>query len=857
MKKFRLFLISLLILAASLPLFNRAEAFAEQNNGDKVQTGIFLPTSYLQYYKLDNPYALCRYKTDEEDFVAISQRNSIVIYRDEKFSKIELINESDKPITTLQRYENYLLYLYKSVVWALDISEFGSVNWQAPEAEKISNPSSPFSILASNSSFSVCGDKIVCFDSDFIYLYQIKKDAFGSLTVEEINKTPQESVTKLLLSKSGKVYFAKSGQMGIFVWDGQGVTTFNAEASTVRTLTESEDGSTLYYSCAEGIFGLDCQTATKTLIKSISSDTANPDLGEIYQPQGICLLGQYLWVVDSNINAVQEIDLANGNKFTEFAITTNSTAVNRLTAGVKDIAVDKDVIYALDNGRIVAIKDIDTKERRYSRINLGSAPVSEFAAGNDYVCYSNGNTVSICKFIPIDEDGVEYELSDHQSLSFSNASEIIDLSYSEGYFYVAYTSTYDNVNHPCIYKINTNAEEFTVEEVIFEDTEVGSVIEVTADVFGTVYYCARNASNYEFYSYDGKELKLIASRPYESNVLNLQTDFDGKLFALYENNAIDVIEESKITSKTLETSANLGSINPAKSMCLSYKSQTAYFIFEGLILSSSNTEDLNVSTPHTISIPEGFSTAYNANMQFANVKEGAKLFEIDIEKLDGEYFEFIDNLEAEGADTDYAVIPLNGKYSLLIKDGVSAVARNTDIVSTRMQESESLTKFAVVAFTPYSVPVLESPYKNDNGIDKYQSAEITGKITFNDINYYVIKTDDGSGYIPETFLVDDIITEDGNLSVSDVYVYKKGGVEVYDSKGNQIGTIEKKTKVTVLEKGNKLTILFGDGVGYIDSGCIVTNSKSEILKSVAVVLCALSVCVTAFYFEKRYLLKRR
>lgn len=857
MKKLRLILAFILILVASLPLFNKAEAFAEQNSSDKVQTGIFLPTSYLQYYKLDNPYALCRYKDDSEDFVAISQKNSIVIYRDEKFSKIDLVNESDKPVTTLQRYDNYLLYLYKSVVWALDISEFGSVNWVAPEAEKISNPSSPFNILASNSSFSVCEDKIVCFDSDFIYLYKISTDSFGGLKVDEITKTPQESVTKLLLSQNGMVYFAKSAQKGIFVWDGNTVSTFNAEASTVRTLAESDDGETLYYSCAEGIYSLDIHTATSTLIKEVTTNSTNPDLGAIYEPQGICLFEDKLWVVDSEINAVQEIDLANENEFTQFAITTNSTAVNRLTSGVKDITVDKDVIYALDSGRIVAIKDIDSLDRKYSRINLGYAPVNEFSAGNGYVCYSNGNVVNICNVEPLDEEGIEYSISTHKSLTFTDASQIIDISYSEGYFYVCFTATYDNVNHPCIYRINTKTEYFLAEQIIFEQTEVGSAIEVTADVFGTVYYCSRNASNYEFYSFEANELKLVAKRPYESNLLNLQTDFDGKLYALYENNAIDIIEYGSVTSKTLETSPNLGEINPAKSMCLSYKSQTAYFIFEGLILSSSNVADLNISTPHTISIPQDFSLAYNSNQQFASVKEGAKLFEIDVTELDGEYFKFIDNFEADSPETDYAVIPLNDKYSLLIKDGVSAVARNSDVLSTRSAEAENLKKYAVVAFTPYSIPVLEAPYKNAEGIAKYQLTEIVGKITFNEINYYIVKCGETYGYVPDTFVVDSIITEDGNLNVSDVYVYKKGGIIVYDGDGNQIGTIQKKTKVTVLEKGNKLTIIFGDSVGYINSDCIVSSSKAEILKSVAIILGALSICVTALYFEKRYLLKRR
>ena len=91
----------------------------------------------------------------------------------------------------------------------------------------------------------------------------------------------------------------------------------------------------------------------------------------------------------------------------------------------------------------------------------------------------------------------------------------------------------------------------------------------------------------------------------------------------------------------------------------------------------------------------------------------------------------------------------------------------------------------------------------------------------------------------------------------DVYVFKKGGITVYDKDGNVIGVIEKKTRVTVLETGAKLTILYGNGVGYIDSDYIVTSSKSEILKSIAIILCALSICITALYFEKRFLLNGR
>jgi hypothetical protein len=272
---------------------------------------------------------------------------------------------------------------------------------------------------------------------------------------------------------------------------------------------------------------------------------------------------------------------------------------------------------------------------------------------------------------------------------------VVDITYSENAFYVIATDTINNESHPIVYKISLADENPKVENILSENTQAGSALEIVTDVFGTIYYCTKNVNNYDFYSFDGNEVKFIASRPIELDILNLQTDFDGKLYALYENNKIDIISETGVITKELKTSPNLGSISPAKSMCLSCNSQTAYFIFEGLILNSSEVSDLNIATPHTINIPDGFNTSFSQAQEFARVKEGAKLFEIDITNLDGEYFKFLDYQNATSPQTDYAVIKLNDKYSLLINGDVCAVARNSDVINRRLAEEFSSSKFAV------------------------------------------------------------------------------------------------------------------------------------------------------------------
>lgn len=855
MKKFAITALAILCLSIVFPFLVKIDANASHTEGDKIQTDIFLPTSYLQYYKLEDPSAICRYQNQNEEFVAISQKNSIVIYKNEKFSKIELVNVDDRPVTTLSRYENYLLYLYDSAVWALDITGFDTVGWIPPSAEQIANPNGTIPILTSASSFSVYGDNVVCTSTDYVYLYKIEKDGFGKLKVSEISKTAQNDVTKLLLSNE-KVYFSKSSQDGIYLWDGNEITVFDSEARNVRMLTESNNGDTVYYSCASGIYAINTITKTKTTVKTVATD-GNKDLGTIYNPQGICLIDDKLWVVDNEINAVQEIDLKGGNAFTEFAITTNSQAVNRLTSNAKDIVVDKDTIYALDEGRIVVIDDISKTDKSYSRINLTTSLIETFSVGNGYVCYTTGNVVNVCKIARIGDEGIEFEISETSSYTLSGEDKIVDVSFSEGIFYLAYNKTHEGENHPYVCKIDVRKDEFSVEKVVFEDTESGTAIQIVSDVFGTVYYCAENGNNYEFYSFDGNEVKFIATKNITSKILNLQTDFDGKLYALYENNAVDIIEDNKITSKTLETSSNLGTINPAKSMCLSCNSQKAYFIFEGLILSSAVATELNVSTPYSIDIPKDFNLSFNPAQSFAKVKEGAKLFKVDATKLDGEHFEFLGYLEAKSKDTEYAIIKLDEKFSLLIKENVVAVARNSDVLSPNFSATPTEKNlFAIVDFKIYTLPVLSSEFVIDSTFAYGEKVDIVGEITFNNENFYIVKKGEISGYIPKTFLVDSVYIDDGTTEICDVYVYKKGGVKVYDADGNVIGTLNKKTKVTVLKRGNTLTIIYKDGVGYVDSDCIVSSSSQDILKAVAVILASISALVTLLFFEFRYLFRK-
>ena len=136
-----LFLILLAIIGvATTPLSGyptaKAEneaATTEETAEKKVSTDIFLPTSYLQYYKLNKPYAICRYKNGNSEFVAISHAGEIVVYDNdtgnETFKKIPLegYSEDDEGVPSLARFGKYLLFTQKSYIYYVDISDFNNI----------------------------------------------------------------------------------------------------------------------------------------------------------------------------------------------------------------------------------------------------------------------------------------------------------------------------------------------------------------------------------------------------------------------------------------------------------------------------------------------------------------------------------------------------------------------------------------------------------------------------------------------------------------------------------------------------------------------------------------------------------
>ena len=829
MRKLSVFL-SLIMLTAFLTLpFGRA-AFAAQD--DDIKTEIFLPTSYLQYYKLDNPYALCRYVDDDGgEVMAISHKNAIVIYRDEKFSSLPL-DLLDNQVKTIGHYGNFILYVYDLKIYAIDITGFNESDWNYEANVEDTG--------ISCNTFSVCGDTLVTATESNVYFYRIKENKEKFERESEYFKTFRATKpSNLLYSDDGKLYYDCSDDSAIYVYDGEeSKTLLNAEGS-VRYL--SGDSERLFFTTDKGVYeyiGGEIKT-----IKEIEP-SGEDDLGTIKNPLGICPVeGDKIWIVDGTINAVQEIDLKD-NSFTQFAITTNSNAINRLSAGVKDVTVDGDKIYALDDGRIVVINDI-YGVNTYNRI-LTEDGVELFDVGDGYLCYAKGENVKLLK---ISDEG-EADLVSTEIYS-GKVAEIADIAYRDEKFYLLANKVVGGEVFPTVYSLGVDG---TLDELQMPNVQTGKGLKIAVDVFGVIYFAAENSNTYNFYSLNG-DLKSVYSERKVEKLLRIQTDFDGKVFALYQHNEIRCYSEGEqIYSKKLILSDNIMGVGDALSMCLSYESETAYFLFGGLILKSAKDADMEISTPDSVSFPDDFSINYSENTPFTHLKKNSKLFSIDLS--DRSYTEC---LTASDENIAYVKFPLGEKYALIINDDTSAIVRISDTYGDFKAKGATSKTYALVDFNIYSIPVLKGDYVIGSA-EKYESLEKTSEIEFNGVEYYAVNAGGKVGYIPKSFVSDNLVSAKDRQTLSTAIAYSRYGVTVYSDENltEQADLLKEKTEITVIDaQGDVIKVKYGEKYGYMSINDVYSSGRSNIVKAIAVVLVALSLLVVWLFFVSKFFGKER
>ncbi len=819
-------ILSLILLAFFAVLPSGKVAFAEQSN--EISTEIFLPTSYLQYYKLDNPYALYRYIDDEgEEVIAISHKNAIVIYRNEKFSSIPLAL-GDNQVKSIGHFGKYLLYVFELHLRAIDMTDFNSPDWKYEDHSEETN--------VTCDCFSVCKNILVTSNGDNVKFSEIDETSDKFECKEGYLNTLQATkAVNLLYTENEKLYYDSANNSSVYVYDGNEVTEIFEANGSVRCL--AGDDENIFFTTDKGIYSYS-GGEVKTIKETDQLD--EDDLGSIKDPIGICpISGDKLWVVDGKINAVQEIDLSD-NSFTPFAITTNSKAINRLSGEVKDLCIDEDKIYALDGDRIVVINNVGGVNT-YNRI-VTEENIDLFAVGGEYVCYSKGNIVKLLKISDVETPDLAGE-----ELFTKDLAEITDITFVDGEFAILTNKVVGGEVFPSIYTLTADG---TLNELAF-NAPAGKGVRITADVFGVKYFVTETDNRYNFYSL-GDETKLIASEEKTSSLLKIQTDFDGKIFALYSDNELKCFDESgRIYSKTLSLSENIKDVGDALSMCLSYNYKTAFFLFGGLILNSSPEQDILITTPSSVTFPNDFSVNSEQNYTFAHIKDNSKLFTYDLASRSyGECITFNDE------DSVFVRFPITEKYSLVLSDSVSAIVRTPDAFGDYKPTENKGKCFALVGFKIYSIPILAEEYAIGN-VEKHAFVSKVSETEFNGVKYFAVVSEEGKiGFIPQSFVASELSSDLNKHFVTTAYAYSRYGVNVFSDEEMKEKTdvLTSKTQITVLEKKNGvLKIEYGEKYGYISEKDLYSDSSAVIVKAIAVVLVALSLLVVSLFLISKFL----
>ncbi len=876
-----LILISL-VLTLALPATARLRAFADGNGSDggavsyasenSLPTDIFLPTSYLQYYKLDNPYAICRYEENGDAFVAISHAGAIVIYRrssetgSEQFRSVKIEGSSAIGVPSIAKYKNFLIFTQWSNIYYVDVSDFDS----AHTGKQVKTS------LACSNGFSVNGDAIAVTTNSAVIYYDLSVSG-GELQfrqkTERAYRYEITNLTAIYLADDYKTYFHSNDAKAIYEYSPETATARKivTNVENVKSIAQGkETGNTLFYSSSDGLFSVNPKESDPepTEIRSVST-SGERDLGKLWNPQGICVVDGKLWIVDADnsdgknsINAVQEYDLEK-NEFTDFAITTNSKAVNRLTDKARDITIFGDKIYALDEDRIVVIENADDvpENRIYYRIDLDSA-VDDFAVCGDYLAYSSfassnqTSKVTVAKITRPDADspilGLEKLFDSSKNLS---NIQIRDVACMDDVFYFIGSQ----LNHPVLYSFDAASPTDELKQIARFDDVDGAATKICADPFNSLYFSVKTTGGYDLYKYENGVKSLIKRVSASKTLLSLQTDLDGKLYLLYENNLAECYNGTeKVFSKTVEPSDNLGKIKPAAAMCVSCDSRYAYFIFEGLILRSSEDANLRIATPYTINIPTDFSFKYSEDEVYGKIRKGAKLFEIKASDVSSEFFAF-EKFAIESGKQDYVVKDLHNRYYLIINGKRAAIVRKNDLVeSSRFAVTPaSETVYAITDFRTYGIPVLGKSCVTAASAVKYDKLAVVGKLRFNDDDYYAVKIGEETGFIPASFVADEYLVETEYSKLENAYVYSKNGAEVYaEDLSTVTDTFKSYKQVVVLSvSGDYAKIVYDGKIGYVRSEFIVKDSKKNAIKAAAIIILAFSLFVTTYYFEKRYLLK--
>lgn len=796
-KRFTL-LISLFALSITLGLFGVIKSTTYASEQNSTSTNIFVPSSPIEFLDLNSPiavsysndgyYIISEYSQNEE---TLETYNKISIYNPTyKSYKVLPEHDSLNSISQIEKHGDFIYYVSQSKIYYIPVSDLT----KTPTSIKDENGET---VICANY-FSFNNNNVLSNTNNTANIYQIQVE--NSVPTFKNLYSIKSFAKQGYLGADGNVYLLENGTLKYFRASDKTIislTTINTDVISLQ-----EVGDYIYFTTIDGLYKVKKQqNEVPSLV--MTADKNATELGSLSSPKGICAKGNNLLIADNQLNSIQELDTLT-DKFTTFAITTESSVDYRLTKYASNIVLSENYLYALDNSslnlsdenprkRIVKIS-LGAENKTYSKIDLSSLyeenldlNIKFFVASDTHVLIYDGEFVSLYK----QEDSSPITLTKIYSCQ---TSSVTALNYLDGAFYYSDTSrtdyTYDTVN---LHKLTLPSLDNELSEVtntlITKNTPeiVGVCSNFTIDIFGNfliLYKEGETSTENKLVRLYNSYLSTPISVPYTP--LSIQADFSGNAYVLDNLNKVHKYTPSKDTY--LESVFDVLTTNndTLRGISLNYKYEDVYYLGEACIYVNAD-KNLDVKNLTGIRADNVKEKDVLKDASFVTLSESAKLFKVtlnDYVEQDGiKYFKELTPISNPNVSKIYIVIAdVDDTYYLVsYSSKLVALVRKTSVSSftnvesdatiiTKDKYSEYLIADNELNYTPYFItndvdiyakPIVDNNYKFDNKLTKGSTVYAVKEIVFNNKTMTLISSEkDGApiGYVVSGYLTKNLLS---------------------------------------------------------------------------------------------------
>ena len=803
----------------------------EVNALENVSTGVISPSSYPEYLEVSSPVDVFvdGVNTNEDYLVAIAEQHKIHMYRDGKYKTYAL---TDYTVSKITVYGEYIIFLSSSGIYYF--SDETQVENGCVKAID--------SGVKSANSFAINGNELIVNPSGVIRTYEIKTTETG-LEFSDKSSTSIGITPSCLVYDDGNIYYFYEKKLIKF---SNGTATEIAQNLKEPRYAVAGNGK-IFFSSADGIYTVDLQTGSVSTDPMIAVGSVNA-LASLVSPQGLYLYGKSLYIADSEVDAVMEVNIDTG-KFTDFAITARGDLKNRITSQAKAITANDNAVFVLDDSQV---KKYDLESKSFSAEKIeGIGGSDKIAATDKNLLITSSDDINL---FTMTKDG-NYERTEILT-DTANYKNVAAVCASDNDFYFVDNELKESVSYATVYKIDVTTKTIKKTATIKGTGEI-----ITADIFGRLYVTIYENGEYKVYSDETGEF-TEATRIISTTIkpLTMFVDMEGKVYFLWEANKVTVYTTGEnVTTETYELSLSENLPNTtAIDGCLVPSSDKTYFLYKGFILTAKTT--LGIATPEKITVPESYSLTLNDSPEKAYIQKDARYFEVDLkETAENTTFDYV-GYGAEENEEEYILLAETDRYALVTNDKKSAIVRKEDIIkSSERIESSSGERYIVTDINAYYYPVADEAFEAFK-LSKNEKVEVKGTIVLNGKKFTLIKSGENEGYVPSSMLKTAIAADSTTHEFYTATVGSKGA-KVYADENltTEIGQIDGMTDVIVYsDDGKTAKILFDDTtIGYIKSSTLKKRGYYAVRNLMIVVVIIFAIASTAYYLLKTRVFKKK